>query len=709
MSALHESIRANDIAAVRSLLADRAATEALIDTLDDYGETPLFAAVSRRDVAPEIVQMLLEAGANPNFVAVGRPDVTPEMVQTLPEAIADPNFVTTAAFGEESVVGAAIKRGNPEIVRLLSEHGADLGYTDVHGHTAVLDAVYGEGDRLPIVTYLLSLGLDVNGVSRFRETALRQAYATNQLSAVKALLQAGADDGPLEWTALHRAVAVGTPDDVKSVLAQWPDLEARDFTDRTPLQVALRRGDEEIVRILSKGGAPLRRKDPLLCEAVEGRSPDLVRWLVVEGAELESENWYEQTPLQLAVSNNDFEMAKLLLELGANPNAHRPHSPPVQDATTKEMICLLLDGGADPACLSKENTRILAGFSPEPEPLDRSVTRAEYLAERSPREGRSNPEEMTGPFKLAMLRSGSIAYWAREKFDDPAIASCGLDGRQADPVWCADRFGQTVTLLKDGRAILIAGEHEDYYDPDFCIYNDVFEISPDGSVRIFGYPYSVFPPTDFHTATLVGDDIWIIGSLGYVGTRGGPAPVFRLHLPNFRIERVATDGDDPGWIYRHRARLLDEARIVVEGGTRIRIAQGQEELEQNRDVYVLDLASGRWSTGAPLAAVNLQVRRGSCMPRTGYMPNGLAAVSRISSRRVSSSRSESRLNRTQLFPILAFGRRSGIARPRSLVRRTRRHKRRCSSCGSPGRSGTAPPPARSPMTELVYGKLDSRK
>ena len=41
------------------------------------------------------------------------------------------------------------------------------------------------------------------------------------------------------------------------------------------------------------------------------------------------------------------------------------------------------------------------------------------------------------------------------------------------PYWSWDRFGRTSTTLPDGRIVHIAGEHEDYYDNDFCIYNDV--------------------------------------------------------------------------------------------------------------------------------------------------------------------------------------------------------------------------------------------
>jgi hypothetical protein len=112
------------------------------------------------------------------------------------------------------------------------------------------------------------------------------------------------------------------------------------------------------------------------------------------------------------------------------------------------------------------------------------------------------------------------------------------------------RFGQSITCLPDGRVVQIGGEHEDYYDPDFCIYNDVFVHGSEGSIAIFGYPEAVFPPTDFHTATLVDGAIYLIDSLGYVGTRRyGQTPVHRLDVGTYRMERQDASGEQPGWIY----------------------------------------------------------------------------------------------------------------------------------------------------------------
>mmetsp|Transcript_31216 Transcript_31216/g.28392 ORF Transcript_31216/g.28392 Transcript_31216/m.28392 type:complete len:84 (+) Transcript_31216:264-515(+) len=77
----------------------------------------------------------------------------------------------------------------------------------------------------------------------------------------------------------------------------------------------------------------------------------------------------------------------------------------------------------------------------------------------------------------------------------------------------------TELELEDGKKLYISGEHEDSYDPDFLIYNDVIIQDKEGNITIYGYPKDVFPPTDFHTATRIGDDVYIIGNMGYMQER----------------------------------------------------------------------------------------------------------------------------------------------------------------------------------------------
>ncbi|HEX8523508.1 MAG TPA: hypothetical protein VF669_14740 [Tepidisphaeraceae bacterium] len=168
------------------------------------------------------------------------------------------------------------------------------------------------------------------------------------------------------------------------------------------------------------------------------------------------------------------------------------------------------------------------------------------------------------PFWRHMIVTGQTAVKARREFAPDA------DLLADAPVWCFNRFGPTRTQLPDGRIVCIGGEHEDYYDPDFCIYNDVIVVHPDLSFTIYGYPKEIFPPTDFHTATLVNERIYIIGGLGYTGTRGGSTPVYQLNLHDFSITRIQTRGTSPGWIYDHVAQLVhDGAAIRVQGGKRV--------------------------------------------------------------------------------------------------------------------------------------------
>lgn len=133
-------------------------------------------------------------------------------------------------------------------------------------------------------------------------------------------------------------------------------------------------------------------------------------------------------------------------------------------------------------------------------------------------------------------------YRARDLFNIPL-------NREGGPIWTFDRMGATPSQLVDGRVIFLGGEHQDYYDLDFCIYNDVVVLGPYGQIEIYGYPKDVFPPTDFHTATVVSDHIIIVGGLGYRDCRRpGHTPVYTLDRSQYCISGIPTSGEMPGWI-----------------------------------------------------------------------------------------------------------------------------------------------------------------
>jgi hypothetical protein len=221
------------------------------------------------------------------------------------------------------------------------------------------------------------------------------------------------------------------------------------------------------------------------------------------------------------------------------------------------------------------------------EPAPR-LSRKEFTQWRSPRTGEDNPTRVDNPLWSWLVRTRWSAYQANEILRGPSPLDAG-------PMWSFDRFGKSETTLPDSRCVHIGGEHEDYYDPDFFIYNDVTTIDGDGEIAIHGYPVSVFPPTDFHTATLLADAIIVIGNLGYPERRVlGSTPVFRVATDTLSIHRVDTVGESPGWIHKHSAVLADDASaIVVRGGTLWR-GDGLSMID-NIDSWSLDLGTCRWT------------------------------------------------------------------------------------------------------------------
>ena len=114
-----------------------------------------------------------------------------------------------------------------------------------------------------------------------------------------------------------------------------------------------------------------------------------------------------------------------------------------------------------------------------------------------------------------------------------------------------------------------------------------------GTIRIFGYPKSIFPPTDFHTATIVGEGIYIIGNLGYPDERQlGTTPVYRLDTSSMRIDKIETKGECPGWIWGHRAQLTANGEILIQGGKTINTPDSEDAELTSR--HILDLNTREW-------------------------------------------------------------------------------------------------------------------
>jgi len=327
--------------------------------------------------------------------------------------------------------------------------------------------------------------------------------------------------------------------------------------------------------------------DRTLHDAALAGDADLLRELMpyVAADDIDAADETGLTSLAYATRAGHTDAVAALLAGGADPDHEYGFGDrALHDAPNAAIARLLLEAGADPRDLPFESRRRILGLPPAPSMDLMTATVLDFRRGQRRRFGTRNPESMDDPFWLAMIRSGVNAWLADQHFKQDVV----------HPVWCAERFGQSLTFLPDGRIVQVAGEHEDYYDADFCIYNDVFVHSPDGNVHIHGYPENLFPPTDFHTATLIGDTIWLVGSLGYDAPRSDRTPVFALDTQSFGIERVDVAGESPGWIYRHRAALVGANAIRISDGKIVR-GSGKASHVRNEDAFVLDAKRATWS------------------------------------------------------------------------------------------------------------------
>lgn len=595
---IHALVRDADVDGLRSALAGTHDARGVANQPDEYGYPPLFIAISTHGSNLDLTRTLVEHGAEIEFSRVHETeglsrDLLGQMSDEFEEEELD--FMAQGSRTEEPLNRQALKSASIEVIQYLESKGMDIEFQDDNGYTALHDCSYRSEDDQELMDYLLLKGLDMNAKTSYGETPIATCYRNGKWRMLSCLLRAGASEAPLEWNPLIKAATVGSASEMRELLPD-ADLQAKDCAGQPVLDVVLKRRDKEKWRILrSLVNEQFPVSDQSLEAAVESGERDFVEQLVELGVDPNMQSEYGEPPLEVAACNGDAEMVRLLLRLGANPNHEDYGETALTQAANREVADALLESGADPRHLKHEARRNYLGLGEQStKPLD-ECSPEEYFDSRYIREGQSNPDKCDRVFQRVMISAGVNSYQPRKRFEDDHYGEfCSLEPK-SEAVWCFDRFGQSLTPLRDGRIVLIGGEHEDYYDPDFCIYNDVTVFEESGQFTLYQYPFSVFEPTDFHTATLAEGWIYIIGGLGYPDQRKGAIPVYRLSTDTFSIESIEPMGEVPPRIHGHRAELIGDSEIRIWAGKAISFEGDRENHVANDRVWVLDLSSHTWS------------------------------------------------------------------------------------------------------------------
>jgi uncharacterized protein len=280
-----------------------------------------------------------------------------------------------------------------DLVHALIKAGANVTLKNQLGTSALTEAaIIGSAT---VIDALLKAGADPNTTNPEGETALMAAARSGHVEAAKRLLDAHADVNAREaWggqSAVMWAAAQSHPEMIKLLASRGADVNARGVIRQwerkviteprpkdmnkggfTPLLYAAREGCVECAQALIAAGADPDLEDP---ERITPLNMSLLNlhftfaaYMIKAGADVDKWDLFGRSPLYMAADVNTLptkgngamavipsedpltalEVARLLLEAGANPNLQLKRRPPYRDVPQDRGGDTILAQGATP-------------------------------------------------------------------------------------------------------------------------------------------------------------------------------------------------------------------------------------------------------------------------------------------------------------------------------------------------------------------------
>ncbi|XP_043461637.1 uncharacterized protein LOC122498119 [Leptopilina heterotoma] len=248
---------------------------AKVDVRDGNKQTPLFHAVQTKQT--EIAEMLLKAGANVN---------AKDYCNMMPI-----NF----AFGEREDTSSNEKYKPSKLVTLLCSYGAELNFKNCgSGNTLVAACEIG---NLKEMEFLIEHGADLLSTDEYGRTAINRAAIKYNYNIVDFLLRQGVDINvkDIEYQNTIHELS-NTKANIKRMIANAGD----NTYEAISVDWNLNFISDEVKK-----------------------SAEMIEFLTDNGADINSLDYQEVTPLMISVETDALEITECLLELNATIYEHK--------------------------------------------------------------------------------------------------------------------------------------------------------------------------------------------------------------------------------------------------------------------------------------------------------------------------------------------------------------------------------------------------
>jgi ankyrin repeat protein len=375
--------------------------------------------------------------------------------------------------GHETSLITAVRHADLPSLRAALAQGVDVDATSADGTTALHWAAH-HGDR-SAVELLLGAGARVQVKNRFGVTPLSLAVSSGSAATVDRLLKAGADANAVVSgeAPIMTAARTGKVDVIKVLLAHGADVNWREPTrQQTALMWAAAEGYSEAITALIGAGADLHaRSDERDFRKRQGKSPGMSQWPSAPTPAF--------TALMFAIRNGRLDAVRTLLDAGGDVNETLPDGVNTVILATLnahwELAGVLLDRGANPNAADAgwtalhqvaRSRSLTVGHLPGPVPTGRmsSLDLAAKLiamgADVNAR--RTNDRIRSQGYRTQLSSIGTTPYLLAAKGGDSALMTLLL-ASGADP---RIRNSQGLTPLMVAAGLALHANGEDTPTPD---------------------------------------------------------------------------------------------------------------------------------------------------------------------------------------------------------------------------------------------------